>query len=139
VAHSLSTPSVVCVCHLRDMSSVRPAIHTACLGVLLVIVALMYDLVRPYNVWEPIINWNPHSVMFEVGWCVMLYTTVLALEFVPAVFERLRWKRTLTWLRKGMIPIIIAGVLLSTLHQTSLGSLYLIVPHKLYPLWYSSL
>lgn len=118
---------------------VRPAILTAFLGYLLVIVSLMYDLGRPYNVWEPIINWNPHSVMFEVGWCVMLYTTVLALEFIPVVLERLRWTRTLTWLGKGMIPIIIAGVVLSTLHQTSLGSLYLIVPHKLYPLWYSSM
>lgn len=118
---------------------VRPAILTAFLGYLLVIVALLYDLGRPYNVWRPIVMWNPRSVMFEVGWCVMLYTTVLALEFVPAVLERLRWKRTLTVIRKGMIPIIIAGVVLSTLHQTSLGSLYLIVPHKLYPLWYSSL
>jgi Ni/Fe-hydrogenase subunit HybB-like protein len=116
---------------------VRPAILTAFLGYLLVIVALMYDLGRPYNVWEPLILWNPHSVMFEVGWCVMLYTTVLALEFVPVVLERLRWTRTLTWLGRGMVPIIIAGVVLSTLHQTSLGSLYLIVPHKLYPLWYS--
>ena len=75
--------------------------------------------------------------MFEVGWCVMLYTTVLTLEFIPAVLERFHLKRSLSFLHKGMIPIIIAGVVLSTLHQTSLGSLYLIVPHKLYPLWYS--
>ncbi len=116
---------------------VRPAILTAFLGYLLVIVALMFDLGRPYNIWKPLVMWNPHSVMFEVGWCVMLYTTVLALEFAPVVFERLQWKRTLQWLRKVTIPIIILGVILSTLHQSSLGSLYLIVPHKLYPLWYS--
>jgi len=116
---------------------VRPAILTAFLGYLLVIVALMFDLGRPYNIWKPLVMWNPHSVMFEVGWCVMLYTTVLSLEFAPAVLERLKWKRTLGWLRKVTIPIIILGVLLSTLHQSSLGSLYLIVPHKLYPLWYS--
>ena len=118
---------------------VRPAILTAFLGYLLVIVALMFDLGRPYNIYEPLIMWNPHSVMFEVGWCVMLYTTVLALEFAPAVLEKLEWKRTLQWLRKVTIPIIIAGVILSTLHQSSLGSLYLIVPHKLYPLWYTPL
>ena len=116
---------------------VRPAILTAFLGYLLVIVALMFDLGRPYNIWKPLVMWNPHSVMFEVGWCVMLYTTVLALEFAPVVLERLKWKRTLQWLRKITIPIIILGVLLSTLHQSSLGSLYLIVPLKLYPLWYS--
>lgn len=123
----------------RYQPIVRPAILTAFLGYLLVIVALMFDLGRPYNIWEPIIMWNPHSVMFEVGWCVMLYTTVLALEFAPAVLEKLEWKRTLQWLRKVTIPIIIAGVILSTLHQSSLGSLYLIVPHKLYPLWYTPL
>jgi Ni/Fe-hydrogenase subunit HybB-like protein len=116
---------------------VRPAILTAFLGYLLVIVALMFDLGRPYNIWKPLILWNPRSVMFEVGWCVMLYTAVLALEFAPVVLEKLRWKRTLQWLRKISIPTIILGVILSTLHQSSLGSLYLIVPHKLYPLWYS--
>lgn len=116
---------------------VRPAILTAFLGYLLVILALMFDLGRPDRIWHPLIMWNPHSVMFEVGWCVTLYTTVLSLEFVPAVLERLQWKRTLQWLRMVTIPIIIAGVILSTLHQSSLGSLYLIVPHKLYPLWYS--
>jgi Ni/Fe-hydrogenase subunit HybB-like protein len=118
---------------------VRPAILTAFLGYLLVILALMFDLGRPDRIWHPLIMWNPHSVMFEVGWCVSLYTTVLALEFVPAVLERARWRRTLEWLRMVSIPVIIAGVILSTLHQSSLGSLYLIVPHKLYPLWYSPL
>ena len=66
---------------------VRPAILTAFLGYVLVIVALMFDLGRPWNVWHPLVMWNPHSVMFEVGWCVTLYTTVLALEFSP---DRLR-------------------------------------------------
>ncbi len=118
---------------------VRPAILTAFLGYLLVIVALMFDLGKPYNIWEPLVMWNPHSVMFEVGWCVMLYTTVLALEFAPVVLERLKWTRGLKWLRAVSIPVIMLGVILSTLHQSSLGSLYLIVPHKLYPLWYTPL
>jgi Ni/Fe-hydrogenase subunit HybB-like protein len=83
--------------------------------------------------------WNPHSVMFEVGWCVTLYSTVLLLEFLPPVFERLRWQRPLRALRVILIPVVIAGVILSTLHQSSLGSLYLIVPTKLHPLWYSPL
>jgi Ni/Fe-hydrogenase subunit HybB-like protein len=82
---------------------------------------------------------NPHSAMFEVAYCVMLYTSVLALEFAPIVFERLRMERPLRILHAVGIPIVILGVILSTLHQSSLGSLYLIMPNKLYPFWYSPL
>jgi Ni/Fe-hydrogenase subunit HybB-like protein len=118
---------------------VRPAILTAFLGYLLVMAALVFDLGRPYRVWHVLVMGNPHSVMLEVGWCVTLYTTVLSLEFAPVVFERLRWRRPLKLLRAVMIPLVILGVLLSTLHQSSLGSLYLIVPSKLHPLWYTPL
>jgi Ni/Fe-hydrogenase subunit HybB-like protein len=116
---------------------VRPAILTAFLGYLLVIIGLMYDLGRPLQIWHAIIMWNPRSVMFEVAWCVMLYTTVLALEFSPLVLERFQLKRTLAIVKKITIPLVIAGIVLSTLHQSSLGSLYLITPDKLYGLWYS--
>jgi Ni/Fe-hydrogenase subunit HybB-like protein len=118
---------------------VRPAILTAFLGYVLVIVALMFDLGRPYRIWHPLVMWNPHSVMFEVGWCVTLYTTVLSLEFAPVVLEKFRWRAPLRLLRAVMIPLVITGVLLSTLHQSSLGSLFLIVPTKLHPLWYTPL
>ena len=118
---------------------VRPAILTAFLGYVLVIAALLFDLGRPYRVWHPLVMWNPRSVMFEVGWCVTLYTTVLAMEFLPAVLERFGLARPLKWMRIALIPLVIAGVVLSTLHQSSLGSLYLIVPNKLHPLWYSPL
>lgn len=116
---------------------VRPTILTAFLGYLLVIVGLLYDLGRPWAIWHAIIMWNPNSVMFEVAWCVMLYTTVLALEFSPVVFERLGWTWAVRVMKSLTIPVIIVGVLLSTLHQSSLGSLYLIVPTKLYGLWYT--
>jgi Ni/Fe-hydrogenase subunit HybB-like protein len=115
----------------------RPALLTAFLGYLLVIGALMFDLGKPWNVWHPIVMWQPRSVMFEVGWCVMLYTTVLFLEFVPVVFERFRLEKPLRILHMISVPLFIMGVLLSTLHQSSLGSLYLIVPGKLHPLWYT--
>ncbi len=117
----------------------RPAILTALLGYTLVIIALMIDLGRWYNIWHPIIMWNPHSVMFEVAWCVMLYTTVLFLEFSPAVWERFHigWAQKL--LHKITIPLVILGVILSTLHQSSLGSLYLIFATKLSPFWYTPL
>ena len=117
----------------------RATILTAFLGYVLVIVALLFDLGRPYRIWHPLVMWNPRSVMFEVAWCVMLYTIVLALEFAPAVFERFGWRAPLRGMRVVSIPLVIAGVILSTLHQSSLGSLYLIVPHKLDPLWYTPL
>lgn len=118
---------------------VRPAILTAFLGYVLVVVALMFDLGQPHRVWHPLIHWNPRSVMFEVGWCVTLYTTVLFLEFLPVVLERLGLKKARRVLRGVMLPIIIMGVILSTLHQSSLGSLYLIANGKLNTLWYSPL
>jgi Ni/Fe-hydrogenase subunit HybB-like protein len=118
---------------------IRPTVLTAFLGYCLVVVALLFDLGRSYRIWHPLVMWNPRSVMFEVAWCVMLYNAVLALEFAPVVFERLRLERAQRILRSISIPIVIAGVILSTLHQSSLGSLYLIVPNKLHPLWYSPL
>jgi Ni/Fe-hydrogenase subunit HybB-like protein len=115
----------------------RPAILTAFLGYLLVIFGLMYDLGKPYNIWHALIMWNPRSVMFEVAWCVMLYTTVLFLEFLPMALEKFRWAKLLSVIRKVSLPIMILGVLLSTLHQSSLGSLFLIIPTKMSLIWYS--
>jgi len=117
----------------------RPMILTAFLAYSMFIISLIIDLGRPYRIWHPLVMWNHHSVMFEISWCVTLYTTVLCLEFLPVVLERLGWKRSLRWMHMVMVPLVIAGVILSTLHQSSLGSLYLIVPGKLYPLWYSAL
>jgi len=115
----------------------RPAILTAFLGYSLVVVGLLYDLGRPDRLWHPLVMWNPHSVMFEVAWCVTLYTTVLFLEFLPVVLEKFGLHKPLNWIHKISVPLMILGVLLSTLHQSSLGTLFLIVPEKLYPLWYS--
>jgi Ni/Fe-hydrogenase subunit HybB-like protein len=118
---------------------VRPTVLTGFLGYLLVIVGLMFDLGQPWRIWHALVFWNPRSVMFEVAWCVMLYTTVLAIEFSPIVFERLRLEKPRRLLKAVSTPLVIAGVILSTLHQSSLGSLYLIVPEKLHPLWYTPL
>lgn len=118
---------------------VRPTVLTAFLGYALVSVALLVDLGRPYNIWHPLIMWNPHSVMFEVGWCVMCYSTVLALEFSPIVLERFHLVKPLKYIKTALIPIVIAGVILSTLHQSSLGTVYLIVPTKLHAFWYTPL
>jgi Ni/Fe-hydrogenase subunit HybB-like protein len=117
----------------------RPAILTAFLGYILVVCGLMFDLGRPWAIWHAIIMWNTHSVMFEVAWCVMIYSSVLFLEFSPVILERFKLTKILKIMKKVSIPIMILGVLLSTLHQSSLGSLYLIIPEKMHPLWFSPL
>ena len=118
---------------------VRPTVLTGFLGYVFVSLALLYDLGQPWRIWHAIVFWNPHSVMFEVAWCVMLYTSVLGLEFAPIVFERFRLEGLRRVLRAVSTPLVIVGVVLSTLHQSSLGTLFLIVPEKLHPLWYSPL
>ena len=117
----------------------RPAILTGFLGYLLVILALMVDLGRPDRIWHLIIFWNTDSVMFEVGWCVMLYTLVLALEFSPLVFERLGLVAPRRLIHALIIPLAIAGATLSTLHQSSLGSLFVILPEELHKIWFTPL
>jgi len=120
----------------------RPAILTAFLGYLAVAVGLLYDLGIPLHIWHPIIYPQIHSVLFEVGMCVMLYLTVLFLEFCPVILEHSWFNRPFfqavhRFLKKLSIPLVIAGIVLSTLHQSSLGSLFLIAPYRVHPLWYS--
>ncbi|MBI3892594.1 MAG: Ni/Fe-hydrogenase cytochrome b subunit [Candidatus Wallbacteria bacterium] len=133
--------SVMALVHLFGLTRLRPIVPatvlTAFLGYILVSVGLLYDLGKPYNMWHVFIMHNPRSVMFEVAWCVILYTTVLAIEFSGLVVERLHWRRAVAFLGRLTVPAVLAGVLLSTLHQSSLGTLFLIVPGKLYKLWYS--
>lgn len=121
---------------------VRAAILTALLGYVAVAVGLLYDLGLPWRIWHPVIHWQYHSVLFEVAACVILYLTVLTLEFLPVVLEHRIFahpvfKGVLSALKSASIFLIIAGIILSTLHQSSLGSLFLITPYRLHRLWYS--
>ncbi len=119
---------------------VRPAVLTAFLGYAAVAVGLLFDLGLPWNIWHMIVFWNPHSPLFEVGWCVMLYLTVLTLEFFPVPAEEFSaLAKARRFLIKLRLPLVILGIGLSTLHQSSLGSLFLIMPSHLHPLWYSPL
>ncbi len=120
-------------------SVVRPAILTGLIGYLSAILGILFDLAQPHRIWHVMVFWQPQSVMFEVAWCVMLYTTVLILEFAPTLLERLGWSRIASFLRSLTVPLVIAGVILSTLHQSSLGGLLLIAPDNVHPLWYSPL
>ena len=117
---------------------VRPTLLMAFLAYVSASISLFVDIGRPWAIWHPIVMWNTHSVLFEVAWCLMLYTAVLFLEGSGMLFERLGWKRMVRIQHAVTIPIVIAGVILSTLHQSSLGALFLIVPGKLHPLWYSA-
>jgi Ni/Fe-hydrogenase subunit HybB-like protein len=137
---------------------VRPALLTAMLGYTFVVIGLLADLGRYYNVWHPMIPsmWQGNSVLFEVGICVMIYLTVLYIEFVPIAVERLKGRMRLpgalkVFNRVGEMTLsvadktlgrviflfIIAGVVLSCLHQSSLGTLMVIAPTKMHPLWYT--
>jgi Ni/Fe-hydrogenase subunit HybB-like protein len=119
-------------------SIARPAILTAYIGYMMVVILLIIDLGKPENFWHPLVMWNIHSVMFEITWCVICYSTVLTIEFAPVILEKYNFNRLLKIAKKITPAVVILGVIFSTLHQSSFGSLYLVVPAKVYPLWYSS-
>jgi len=122
----------------RFHSAVRPAILTGFLGYALVVLALHYDVGRPWRLPYPfIVQQGTTSLLFEVAACVALYLTVLFIEFTPAALEWLGLKRARNLVVKLTLVLTIFGVILSTLHQSSLGALFLIAPSKLHPLWYS--
>ncbi|MDH7606123.1 MAG: polysulfide reductase NrfD, partial [Melioribacter sp.] len=133
---------------------VRPALFTAMLGYTFVALSVALDLGRYYYIWHPLIMWNGNSVLFEVGMCVMIYLFVLYIEFHPIVTERFIGRVNLPGflsalnkpldkllrlldrtLNKVMFIFIIAGVVLSCLHQSSLGTLMVIAGPKMHPLW----
>jgi Ni/Fe-hydrogenase subunit HybB-like protein len=115
----------------------RPTVLTGLLGYIMVIIALLVDLGRPERIWHMMIFWNDTSVLLEIGICVMSYTTVLAIEFAPVILEGLKWEKWAKLIHRYIMPFVILGVVLSTLHQSSLGSLLLIQPEKLHPLWWT--
>ena len=133
---------------------VRPALLTAMLGYTFVALGVMIDIGRWYYIWHPLVFWNGSSALFEVGICVTIYVNVLYIEFLPVVTERFIGRvnlpgllagfnglvdRVLRALERGlsgtMFVFIIAGVVLSTLHQSSLGTLMVIAGPKMHPLW----
>jgi len=121
----------------RYHSFVRPAVLMGLLCYTSAITMLMVELGRPWMVWMVLVSWAPTSALYEVGWCAFLYLTVLALEFAQVPLERLGWARALRILRAIYIPIMLLGVTLSHLHQSSLGTLMTLIPHKINVLWWS--
>jgi Ni/Fe-hydrogenase subunit HybB-like protein len=117
---------------------VRPAILNAFFGYALAATSITLDIGQSFRIWHPIVMWQINSIMFIVAIHVVLYTTTLATESSPMIFEKLKMTGAYRFVNRIMVPIVLFGVLLSTLHQSSLGAVYLLVPSKLSPLWYSS-
>jgi Ni/Fe-hydrogenase subunit HybB-like protein len=117
---------------------VRPAILTAFLGYLMAVVAICLDIGHPFRIWHPMFMWQYHSVMWVVAMHVIFYTATLGLEFSPMLFERLGWEKARRAVGKVMVAAVIFGVMLSTLHQSSLGAVYLIAQSKMSPLWWDT-
>ncbi len=117
-----------------------PAILAGLMGYVAVLALLVLDLGRPDRFYNFMLYWNLHSPLFEISCCVLLYSTVLVIETSPHFLGKLKWKwvspllKVIGWI---MIPVTILGVTLSTLHQSTLGTLYLNMPHRLHPLWWS--
>ncbi len=114
----------------------RPAILTAFLGYLLAVIALFFDIGHPFRLWHPAIMWQVHSIMWVVAIHVILYTTTLGIESSPMFFEKFKMDKVVHFLNRYMVWAVIFGCMLSTLHQASLGAVFLIAPSKMSPLWF---
>ena len=131
--------------YVLGMERYRPIVRTAVLigflGYVSVMFGYMYEIGLPWRFWHILIYWNHASMLFDVAICVMTYTTVLTLEFCPALIEKIPWQKprelVLHWHHRVTVGVVMAGVLLSSMHQSFLGGLFLISPGKLYPLWYT--
>jgi Ni/Fe-hydrogenase subunit HybB-like protein len=130
--------AVVHIFHLHRFEPVlRPALLAGLLGYSAVLVLLILDLGRPDHFYSFIIHWNLHSPLFEISWCVLLYTTVLVCEVAPDALDHLGWPRLRKFILWFMPIITIIGVTLSSLHQSTLGTLYLNMPHRISTLWWT--
>jgi Ni/Fe-hydrogenase subunit HybB-like protein len=124
--------------HIKKLEPlIRPAIVTGFLGYSLVCIGLLLDLGQPQRGWHVFAYPNLHSPMFEVALCVMSYTTVALLEFLSPVCEKFGMHVPLRVLRSIEVPLIVLGASIATLHQSTIGTFFLIAVDKLHNLWYS--
>lgn len=118
---------------------VRLAVLTGLLGYFFAVIYLLTDLGRPWRIYYPMtIAFGTASVLFLVAWHVATYLTVQLIEFSPAILEWIRSRRVRKWALRITIGMTIGGIILSTLHQSALGAMFLLAPGKVHPLWYSS-
>jgi Ni/Fe-hydrogenase subunit HybB-like protein len=118
---------------------VRPALLASLFGYGMGGVSIAIDVGRYWNLPYFYIPgfFNTNSVLFETAVCMTIYIGVVAMEFAPALCERMGWTRLLRWLNKAMLLFIALGALLPTMHQSSMGSLMIAAGYKVHPLWQS--
>lgn len=130
--------ALVYVFHMHDLHpAVRPTVLFGLLGYSSVLVILFFDLGRWDRFWHFVVYPNLTSALFEVSWCIALYSGVLTYEFSPVILDRFKNEKISKFVEKITIVMVIAGITLSSMHQSSLGSLFVIQIHHLHPLWYS--
>jgi Ni/Fe-hydrogenase subunit HybB-like protein len=135
-AGGFTLSAIIYVFHLKRFEPLlRPAKLSAFVGYALAVLGILFDLGFPWRIWHPLVMWNPSSVLFEVSWCVMVYTAVLGVDMLILVLEKLGRTRWLGLLRSVYVVAVVLGLVLSALHQSSLGALFLVIPQKMSDLW----
>lgn len=132
--------ALVYIFHMHDLhSATRPTVLFGLLGYGSVLVILFFDLGRWDRFWHFLVYPNINSALFEVSWCIAIYSTILVYEFSPVIVERFGNNKLLSLIKKLTVPMVIAGITLSSMHQSSLGTLFIVMSPRLHPLWYSML
>ncbi|MCF8431392.1 MAG: Ni/Fe-hydrogenase cytochrome b subunit, partial [Melioribacteraceae bacterium] len=148
-AGGFTTAALVYVFNKGEYSPlVRPALLTALLGYGIAGFSIILDVGRWWQIYNPIWSWQGSSPLFEVSICVMSYLTVLFLEFVPIMAEKFDQNpdsllakiivKIAPVVNRFLIALIILGIVISTLHQSSLGSVMMIAVARIHPLWHSA-
>lgn len=132
--------ALVYIFHMHDLhGATRPTVLFGLLGYASVLVILFFDLGRWDRFWHFLVYPNINSALFEVSWCIAIYSTILIYEFSPVIVERFGNNKLLDWIKKLTVPMVIAGITLSSMHQSSLGTLFIVMSPRLHPLWHSML
>jgi len=132
--------ALVYVFHFESLhAAVRPTVLAGLLGYSSVLAILFLDLGRWDHFYNVFLRPNFSSALLEVSWCIAAYSTILIYELSPVLLQNSRFRGLLPFIKKYTVPIVIAGVTLSTMHQSSLGTLFVIMSPRLDPLWYSML
>jgi Ni/Fe-hydrogenase subunit HybB-like protein len=133
--------TVAMLVYIFQMERFKPVVRGAVLLGLICYSSVAIGLSMDIGIWWriifPVFHWQFHSVLFEIAWCIMLYLLVLVAEFGHTVLKTLGWRRALGILEKSSIFFVVFGICLSTLHQSSLGTLFLATPFRLHPLWHT--
>jgi Ni/Fe-hydrogenase subunit HybB-like protein len=132
--------ALVYVFQFEDLHvATRPTVLAGLLGYSSVLVILLFDLGRWDRFYNVFFHPNLSSALLEVSWCIAAYSLILLYELSPVLLEKSRWKGLLPTIKKYTVPIVIVGVTLSTMHQSSLGTMFVILSPRLHPLWSSML